>query len=71
MPFQKLVAESGVSEAFAHNPLDGDLIRQISGRICPEWDEEYVVRVPDDFGPTQYESATPHTAGMAKWRNIA
>lgn len=50
--FQDLVRESGVSEAFAHNALDADLIRHILGRNGAEWDGEHLVRVPIDFGQT-------------------
>jgi len=50
IPFQELVAESGVSEAFAYNALDADLIRHILGRIGATWDGEHLVRVPNDFG---------------------
>lgn len=48
--FQDLVTESGVSEAFASNALDADLIRNILGRIGAEWDGEHLVKVPNDFG---------------------
>ena len=50
IPFQELVAESGVSEAFAYNALDADLIRHILGRIGAAWDGEHLVKVPNDFG---------------------
>lgn len=50
VPFQDLVKESGVSEAFAYNALDADLIRHILGRIGAHWDGEHLVRVPHDFG---------------------
>ena len=32
-----MVAESGVSEAFAYNALDADLIRHVLGRIGATW----------------------------------
>ena len=44
------MAESGVSEAFAYNALDADLIRHILGRIGAAWDGEHLVKVPNDFG---------------------
>ncbi len=50
IPFRELVAKSGVSEAFAYNALDADLIRYILGRIGAAWDGEHLVRVPNDFG---------------------
>ncbi len=50
IPFQELVAESGVSEAFAYNALDADLIRHVLGRIGAAWEGEHLVRVPNDFG---------------------
>ena len=50
IPFEDLVAESGVSEAFASNALDADLIHHILGRIGAEWDGEHLVKVPNDFG---------------------
>lgn len=50
VPFQELVAESGVSEVFASNSLDADLIRHILGRIGAAWDGEHLVKVPNDFG---------------------
>jgi hypothetical protein len=48
--FQELVAESGVSEAFASNVLDADLILHILGKIGVAWDGEHLVKVPNDFG---------------------
>lgn len=50
--FEDLVKQSGVSEAFAYNVLDADLIRHILGRIGAQWDGEHLVRVPHDFGLT-------------------
>ena len=50
IPFQQLVTESGVSEAFACNALDADLIRHILGRIGAAWNGEHLVRVPNNFG---------------------
>jgi hypothetical protein len=48
--FHELVKESGVSEAFAQNALDADLIRHVLGRNGPGWDGDHAVRVPHDFG---------------------
>ena len=50
IPFQELVAESGVSTEFAYNVLDADLIRHVLGRIGAEWDGEHLVKVPNEFG---------------------
>jgi hypothetical protein len=50
--FQDLVKESGVSEGFAQNALDADLIWHIFGRIGAQWEGEHLVRVPHDFGLT-------------------
>jgi len=50
IPFQELVRESAVSEEFAHNALDADLIRHILATIGAEWDGEHLVKVPNDFG---------------------
>jgi hypothetical protein len=50
--FTNLVKESRVSEAFAQNALDADLIRHVLGRIGARWDGDQLVRVPHDFGLT-------------------
>ena len=50
--FQDLVKQAGVSEAFAHNAIDGDLIGHVLGRIGAQWDGEHLIRVPHDFGLT-------------------
>ncbi len=47
-----LVRESGVSESFARNALDADLIRHIFGKIGAAWEGEHIVRVPSNFGLT-------------------
>ena len=49
VPFDTLVAESGVSTEFVYNSLDADLIRHVLGRIGAEWDGEHLVKVPIDF----------------------
>ena len=53
VPFDTLVAESGVSREFAYNALDADLIRHVLGRIAAERDGEHLVKVPNDFGLTR------------------
>lgn len=50
VPFDTLVAGSGVSKEFAYNVLDADLIRHVLGRIGAAWDGEHLVKVPNDFG---------------------
>jgi hypothetical protein len=50
--FQELVRKSGVSEAFAHNALDADLIGNIFGIIGADWAGENLVKVPPNFGLT-------------------
>jgi len=50
VPFDTLVADSGVSTEFAYNALDADLMRHVLGRIGAEWDGEHLVKVPIDFG---------------------
>ena len=48
--FDDLVRQSGVSQAFAYNALDADLIRHLLGKIGAEWAGKVLVRVPHDFG---------------------
>lgn len=48
--FHNLVAESGVTEAFAQNALDADLIGEILGKTGAKWEGEHLVRVPANFG---------------------
>ncbi|MGO9273228.1 MAG: hypothetical protein ACLQOO_23830 [Terriglobia bacterium] len=48
--FQELVKESGVSEAFAQNALDADLIRHVFGKTGARWHGDHYVEVPQDFG---------------------
>jgi len=50
IPFQELVTQSGVSEEFACNALDADLIGNMLGRIGATWEGKHFVKVPRDFG---------------------
>jgi hypothetical protein len=48
--FQDLVRDSGVSEAFARNAIDADLIWHVLGRIGAQWEGEHLLKVPPNFG---------------------
>lgn len=48
--FSDLVRASGVSQAFAYNALDADLIRRLLRRKGAEWLGDQLVRIPHDFG---------------------
>jgi hypothetical protein len=50
--FHDVVKESGLSEDFARNALDADLIGRILGRTGAMWEGEHIVRVPNNFGLT-------------------
>jgi hypothetical protein len=50
--FHDLARESGLSEEFARNALDADLIGRILGRTGATWEGEHIVRVPNNFGST-------------------
>jgi hypothetical protein len=48
--FQDLVKQSGVSEAFAYNAIDADLIVYVLKRVGAQWDGNHLLKVPHNFG---------------------
>ena len=51
--FFELVRESSVSEAFARNAIDADLVGNVLGRVGAHWEgDSLVIKVPHNFGLT-------------------
>jgi hypothetical protein len=48
--FYTLVREANVSEGFAFNAIEADLIRCVIGKVGARWDGELLIEVPPDFG---------------------
>lgn len=49
----ELVKESGVSEAFAQNAIDADLITHVLDRVGARWEgDSFIIKVPHNFGLT-------------------